>query len=258
MSTPLEQRLRPRPAARYVHPKALASPELAGQHDANLDVADEQAPNYLKWIADLITPYLGHSVLELGAGTGSITKLYVDGRRVVATDLSDDCVAALRQRFRDAMNVEVAQKDLRQLGDGGERFDSIVMINVLEHIQDDVGTLERLRPLLSTNGAVILYVPALNGLYGRWDRKVGHYRRYSKWRLREIAREAGMDVVELRYANILAIPAWFAFSRTDVERTTSASLSIWDRTGVLVGRALEERVRVPVGLNVLAVLRAAR
>lgn len=251
------QRVRPRPAGRYVHPKALASPELTGEHDANLDVADEQAPNYLRWISDLIAPYLGESVLELGAGVGSITELYVDGRRVVATDLSDECVAALRERFRGATNVEVAQKDLRQIGEDAERFDSIVMINVLEHIKDDVGTLKSLRSLLSSAGTVILYVPALNGLYGQWDRKVGHYRRYAKWRLHEIAREAGLRVVELRYVNMLAIPAWFVFSRTDVERTTSASLSIWDRTGVPLGRALEERFRVPVGLNLLAVLRDA-
>jgi SAM-dependent methyltransferase len=251
------QRVRPKPAGRYVHPKALASPELAGEHDANLDVADEHAPNYLRWIADLIAPYLGQSVLELGAGVGSITELYVNGRRVVATDRSDECVAALQERFNGATNVEVAQKDLREIGDDGERFDSIVMINVLEHIKDDVGTLTSLRSLLSPTGKVILYVPALNGLYGHWDRKVGHYRRYAKWRLREISREAGLQVLELRYVNMLAIPAWFAFSRTDVERTTSASLSIWDRTGVPLGRALEERMRVPVGLNVLAVLRDA-
>jgi hypothetical protein len=131
------------------------------------------------------------------------------------------------------------------------------MINVLEHIEDDSGVLAGLRPLLSPGGAIVLYVPALNGLYGRWDRKVGHYRRYSRWRLREVANEAGLDVVELRYVNALAIPAWIAFSRTDVDRTQGVSLSIWDRTGVPLSRAVERRIRVPFGLNLLAVLRGA-
>jgi SAM-dependent methyltransferase len=218
-------------------------------------VADESAPNYLRWISDLIAPHLGHRVLEVGAGIGSITELWATGHEVVASDLSHRCVIALQSRFARSQNVTVVQKDVRQLEAAGERFHSVVMINVLEHIEDDVGVLASLRPLLEPGGTVVIYVPALNGLYGRWDRKVGHYRRYSKWRLAEVAREAGLAVTELRYVNILAIPAWFAFSKTDVEKTTSSGLSIWDRTGVPAGRALESRVRVPIGLNVLGVLR---
>lgn len=235
---------------------ALPVPAVAGEHDANLDVADEQSPNYLRWIADLVQPHLGRSVLELGAGIGSITELWADGHVVLATDLSTDCVLALRARFAASPNVSVAQTDLRELTDAGERYDSIVMINVLEHIEDDAGVLAALPALLAPGGRIVIYVPALNALYGRWDRKVGHYRRYSKWRLHEVADLAGLDLVELRYVNALAIAAWIAFSRTDVERTQSASLSIWDRTGVPISRALEQRIRVPLGLNLLAVLRA--
>jgi SAM-dependent methyltransferase len=253
---PFLQRVRARPAARYVHPKALA---YVAEYDANLDmkleIARDTAPNYLRWIADLIRPYLGHEVLEVGAGIGSITELYADGRAVVASDISDDCVQALRARFAKRQNITVVQKDLRAFGEDGRTFDSVVMINVLEHIEDDSGVLAELSRLLSPGGNVVIYVPALNGLYGRWDSKVGHYRRYSKWRLREVAHQAGLEVAELRYVNALAIPAWLAFSRTDVDRTQSASLSVWDRTGVPLSRALERRFRVPVGLNLLAVLK---
>ena len=256
MSPSVAERLRPRPAARYRHPKALAAPAESGEHDANLDVAGESSPNYLRWIADLIEPRLGRSVLELGAGIGTVTELYAPGHQVLATDLSDECVEALRGRFRDAPGVSVANKDLRRLTDEAARFDSIVMINVLEHVEDDAGVLSELRALLSPGGNIVVYVPALNGLYGRWDRKVGHYRRYSRWRMREVAGEAGLAVAELRYVNALAIPAWIAFSRTDVERTQRGSLSLWDRTGVPLSRALEGRVRMPLGLNLLAVLGA--
>jgi 2-polyprenyl-3-methyl-5-hydroxy-6-metoxy-1,4-benzoquinol methylase len=258
VSTPLTRRLHHLPAARYIHPKALATPAEAGEHDHNLDVADESSPNYLRWIADLIEPHLGRRVLELGAGIGSITQLYSGGHDVVAIDLSDQCVATLRQRFAGSPNVSVRQQDLRKLEAAGEQFDSVLMVNVLEHIQDDAGLLSTLPPVLKPAGTIVIYVPALNALYGQWDRKVGHFRRYSKWRMREIAREAGLEVLELRYVNALAIPAWVAFSRTDVDRTQSASLSIWDRTGVPVSRALEQRLPVPIGLNVLAVLAVPR
>jgi 2-polyprenyl-3-methyl-5-hydroxy-6-metoxy-1,4-benzoquinol methylase len=249
------QRWRPMPAARYIHPKAPNARETSGEHDANLEVPDELSQNYLTWIAELVEPHLGRSVLELGAGHGSITERYAAGHEVLATDLSDRCIAALRVRFAAWANVTVAQADLRDLQTDGRRFDSVLMINVLEHIEDDAAALAQLRELLAPGGTIVIYVPALNGLYGPWDRKVGHFRRYSRWRLRAVAAEAGLKVVELRYVNALAIPAWFAFSRTDVERTQAASLDIWDRTGVPLSRALEQRIRVPVGLNVLGVFR---
>jgi 2-polyprenyl-3-methyl-5-hydroxy-6-metoxy-1,4-benzoquinol methylase len=255
LSVSLTQRLRPTPAARYVHPKALAQPAETGEHDHNLDVADDSSPNYLRWIADLIEPHLGRRVLELGAGIGSITRLYADGRQVVASDLSSYCVESMRRRFDGVGNITVVQSDLRELEASGDRFDSVLMVNVLEHIQNDADVLSTLPSVLVRDGRIVIYVPALNGLYGQWDRKVGHFRRYSKWRMREVANVAGLEFVDLRYVNSLAVPAWIAFSRTEVDRTQKGSLSIWDRTGVPLTRAFEQRLRPPLGLNLLAVLR---
>jgi hypothetical protein len=101
----------------------------------------------------------------------------------------------------------------------------------------------------------VVYVPALNGLYGALDRKIGHYRRYSVWRLREVFREAGLEPVDLRWVNFIAVPAWAAFGRGDVDdRERSGNLlSLWDRTAVPAGRFLEAHVRIPIGLNVLGV-----
>lgn len=241
-------------AARYTHRKALDAPAENGEHDLGLDVLAENAPNYLHWIADMVEPYLGASVLDLGAGIGAVTTHYASGRDVVVCDRSGPCVAALHQRFADAPNVTVVQGDLTDLSDMGQRFDSVVMLNVLEHIADDVGVLSSLRTLLRPSGRIIVYVPALNSLYGKVDRQLGHYRRYSKWRVKEIAPEAGLEIVALRYVNALAIPGWLAFSRSNTDRTYGPSLSAWDRTGVRLSRAIEERVHVPVGLNLLAVL----
>jgi cyclopropane fatty-acyl-phospholipid synthase-like methyltransferase len=235
-------------------------PSDSAHHDANLDVAGDSSPNYLRWIADLIKPHLGASVLEVGAGIGTVTELYAPGHTVLATDLSDLRVAALEERFGAVPTVTVAKRDLRDLRDDGARFDSIVMINVLEHIEDDAGVLSDMRNLLRDGGNIVIYVPALNGLYGRFDRQVGHYRRYSKWRMREVAVEAGLRVDELMYVNALGMPAWVAFSATysegRVRHAGQGSLPIWDRTGVPISRAIERRVRIPLGLNLLASLRA--
>lgn len=237
------------PAAGFVHPKMA---EVEGDHDAALDLADEASSNYLQWIADLCRPHLGPSVLEVGAGIGAITERIGGGRRIMATDLSDPCVARLEERFAGRDDVVVAKADLRTF-EPAEPFDSVLMVNVLEHIEDDAGALARLRTFLRPGGTAVLYVPALNGLYGPWDRKVGHFRRYSRWRLGEVLRGGGFDVAELRYVNLLAIPAWAAFARSDVEANVGRSLSLWDKAAVPVIRAVESRVRAPIGLNLLGV-----
>lgn len=244
-------RVNARPAAGFVHPAAAAL-SVEGDHDAALDVAGEASPNYLQWIADLVAPHLGDHVLEVGAGIGAVTERVAPGRRVVACDLSDFCVARLRERFAGSPSVDVLQADLREW-EPAERFDSILMVNVLEHIADDAGVLARLRGFLRPGGTVVLYVPALNGLYGAWDLKVGHYRRYSKWRVREVLRAGGLRPELVRYVNLLAIPAWAAFSRSDVDATVGRSLSLWDRAAVPAIRAVESRVAPPIGLNLLAV-----
>jgi 2-polyprenyl-3-methyl-5-hydroxy-6-metoxy-1,4-benzoquinol methylase len=244
------------PAARYVHPRATHTSEQEGDDASNLEVASEASPNYLKWVADLCAPHLGASVLDVGAGTGSVTQHLVEGRYVVATDLTESSVEAMRRRFHGLDSVEVHKADLRTW-DPGRRFDSVLMVNVLEHIRDDVGVLSSLQRFLGPGGSIVIYTPALNGLFGRWDDYAGHFRRYSKWRLGEVFRQASLDTVELRYVNLLAIPAWILFSPVmSVDGDARHSLSIWDRTAVPLTRFIESRVRVPIGLNILGVGRA--
>jgi len=177
----------------------------------------------------------------------------------VATDTAPECLEALEARFRDSSNVTVRKLDvLADKPDG--QFDSIIMINVLEHLLDDSGILASLKGSLSPEGKIILYVPALNSLFGEWDDLAGHFRRYSKRELEDVIAEAGLAVVDSRYVNLVAIPAWFAFSRLGIRRkqskptnTFGRDLQIWDRTAVPATRWLETRVRPPIGLNVLCV-----
>jgi SAM-dependent methyltransferase len=242
-----------KPAARYVHPRAAETVEQEGDEAFNLEVASDAAANYLRWVAELCAPHVGESFLDVGAGVGSVTQHLVRGRRAVAIDLAESSVAAMRHRFQGMPNVRVVQADLRTW-DPGETFDSVLLVNVLEHIRDDVATLAALRGVLRPGGTVVLYVPALNGLFGSWDERALHFRRYSKWRLRKVLRQAELEPVELRYANFLAMMPWILFSRFSKPGTDGgASLRLWDRTGVPLTRLVESRVRPPIGLNLLGV-----
>jgi SAM-dependent methyltransferase len=247
-----------RPGPGYVHPRAGRS----NDHTFRLEVADASSHNYHRWIAELITPYVGRRVLEIGAGYGDVSGLLSRGvADYVATDTSPECLTALESRFRDLSNVTVRELDVLADEPDGE-FDSIVMINVLEHLLDDSGVLSSLSDNLAADGSLIVYVPALNSLYGDWDDWIGHFRRYSRDQLERTMRAAGLVVVESRYVNLIAIPAWFVFSRLGFRRKQGSTesgiareLQLWDKTAVPITRWLESRVRPPIGLNVLGVAR---
>jgi len=192
-------------------------------------------------------------VLDVGAGFGAVTEHLAVGRDMVALEASETCCLALRERFRRTPNVRVVQGDLTAIATD-DVFDSIVMTNVLEHIYDDAGTLATLRDHLSRGGKVLLYVPALNGYFTAWDRKVGHYRRYSRRRLAGVVSDAGLTLSYLRYINILGLAGWpFSGRMLKAGESVAGSLSLWDRYATPLTRAFERRVRIPIGLNLFCV-----
>jgi SAM-dependent methyltransferase len=215
----------------------------------------DAASHYARWIVDLLEPNLGDRVLEVGAGHGTFTELLAPGRTVVATELSSRSVAQLRHRFADRPDVEVLETDVRGAGDSGP-YDAAVLINVLEHIEDDGDVLNDLVSVLRPGGRLILWVPAFEGLYSDFDRRVGHFRRYRIPQLRSTLVAAGFEPVELRYANCVGAVAWWIFARQLHRNPTSPrSAQLFDQLAVPVVRRLERRVSPPFGQSVFAVAR---
>jgi glycosyltransferase involved in cell wall biosynthesis len=207
---------------------------------ASLDDAD----NYAEWIYTLIKDRLGHRVLEVGAGHGSLTELIEHGRLVTATDLSGSCVQRLRQRFATRANVTVLQADLAETN-GDLQYDSIILINVLEHLDDDVEVLRTLRGLLAPGGSICIFVPAFQGLYSDFDRRLGHRRRYRRSQLIGVLDSAGYSIEDARYVNTVGAVAWWLFARRlNQIPTQNWSVRLYDRCFVPVLRRIEIR-RVP-------------
>jgi len=211
------------------------------------------ASHYAKWIFDLLEPYLGPRVLEVGAGHGTFTELMANGRHVVATDLSPRCITELRERFAGRSEVDVLATDVAGAGSHGP-FEAAVLINVLEHIEDDDGALRDLASALHPGGRLILWVPAFESLYSDFDRRVGHHRRYRVPELRAKLTTAGLELVEIRYVNAAGAIVWWIFARQLRRNPTSPrSSKLFDRIAVPVVRRVERHIRMPFGQSVFAV-----
>jgi 2-polyprenyl-3-methyl-5-hydroxy-6-metoxy-1,4-benzoquinol methylase len=190
----------------------------------------EGADNYADWIYRLIRPYLGERVLEVGAGHGALTERLRRDAHVTATDLSKRCIDALASRFAGDDHVEVMQADVAALGARRREFDSVVLVNVLEHIDDDVTALVELRDLLRPGGRICVFVPAFEGLYSDFDRRIGHRRRYRRSQLVTAFDRAGLGVVEARYVNTVGALAWWLTARQMGRVPTRPwSVQVYDR-----------------------------
>lgn len=213
----------------------------------------EHANNYLDWLSDLFRPYISGDTVEIGAGTGTITaRLATMADTVKAVEPSSAAFAQLDERFGDSPTVTCVPGDHSVVQ--RESCDSIVMSNVLEHIEDDLGTLTELGASLRNGGNLIVFSPAFEALYSDFDRRVGHYRRYRKSEIVERFETAGFHVVDARYLNALGGCAWFVYARLLRRNPTDGSpLSAWDRFVIPIVRFVEDRVRLPFGQSVLVV-----
>jgi SAM-dependent methyltransferase len=210
------------------------------------------AVNYADWVYSAIQPHLGSNVLEVGAGHGTLTGRLARGRKVTATDLSPRCVAVLRERFANDA-VAVVHADLTASADLGT-FDSVVLVNVLEHIEDDERSVVQASRALRPGGRLIVFVPAFDALYSEFDRRVGHHRRYRKADLQALADAAGLAPIEARYMNSLGAVAWWLFA-TKLGRTptTRWPVLLYDRAVVRALRRIEQRWEPPFGQSLLCV-----
>jgi SAM-dependent methyltransferase len=203
-------------------------------------------------------PFVGRRVLEVGAGTGLLTRYLSTRERVLATELDPEYVELLRRTFADTPNVEVRALDLAHLAADGvalRSFDTVVCSNVLEHIADDAAALAAMREVLSPGGRVVLIVPAIQALYGSIDRAIHHHRRYSRDDLMAKLDGAGLMVEHLSYFNMVGVPGWYLNARVLKRRSVpgfQARINDW----LVPWLRVERHFGPPVGMSLLAIARA--
>jgi SAM-dependent methyltransferase len=212
------------------------------------------AVNYNAWLTSLAVPHLGDAPIELGSGLGDYAQTWLGAGvpRITTTEIDPSRLAHLRARFADDRRVEVTSFDV--LSPPERDHSALVAFNVLEHIPDDVGALRAARTLLRPGGLVIMFVPAFGFAMSRFDRQIGHVRRYTVASLSSAFIAAGLEVVDARYVNLPGLPAWLLGMRVlRMSPGDGPLLSVWDKRVVPLAREWESRHRVPFGQSVFAI-----
>jgi SAM-dependent methyltransferase len=221
------------------------------------------ARNYHRWILGMFAPHLGRRVVEVGAGTGSFSELLLarGPESLTLVEPSEEMHRLLVEhvgrrptRTRVRIHNDTFARVARRLV-GEERPDSVIYVNVLEHVEDDEAELRLVADALAPGGRAFIFVPAFRWLYGSFDRQVGHRRRYTRGELEAKCGRAGFDVRRSAYFDAAGVlPWWLKYRLLRSEKMEPAAVRFYDSFCVPVLRRVEAVVPPPVGKNVLLVV----
>lgn len=182
-----------------------------------------EAPQFNRWMYDSVEPWLGKRVAELGVGRGNISQFIRGNREALLTDYRPDYVDHLKQRWPELPSVRIAKLDMEKTEDYAllREFapESVVFLNVLEHIEDDRAVLDRLFQEVPVGCRIVVLVPYNMKLYSEFDKVLGHFRRYGEWELEGKMREAGFEVEKQFFFNKVGVLAWYLLNTVGGQKT---------------------------------------
>jgi SAM-dependent methyltransferase len=215
-----------------------------------------RARRFSRWMGDVIRPWVGRAVLEIGAGIGNLTVHLVPRDRYRATDINPDYLAYLRNLALGKPYLEVGPLSAEAPGDFeplAGSFDTVVCLNVLEHLDDPGTALRSFRRALADGGRAIVLVPSGPSRFNSLDRALGHRKRYTREELRALVTSAGFELEALFGFNRTGVPGWRLnglLGRTSFSR---AQLKLFDSFVWLARRV--DRFLPWSGLSLIAVCR---
>ena len=215
-----------------------------------------RAPRFTRWMADTIRPYIGHSVLEIGAGTGNLTAQLIPRVSYWATDINPLYLMYLQNVGRNRPYMRVGFTDAEKVATypKDQKFDTVICLNVVEHLADDRGALLNIRAALAAGGRAIILVPCGPGLYGTLDEVLGHHRRYTPDSLKKLVISADFELEKMLEFNHIGVVAWWLNGRLLRRRT----FGLWQIKALNVMtpvfRAIDKVLPLPP-LSLIAIIR---
>jgi SAM-dependent methyltransferase len=219
------------------------------------------ARNWKNYLATQVRPFLGPTVLEVGAGLGATTAALCTSHQTRWVCLEPDeaqatHIAQATRRGELPTCCEVIGKTLDTAGLA--QFDSVIYIDVLEHIEDDRAELMRAARHLSPGGHLVVLSPAYPALYSAFDDAIGHFRRYTASALQSIA-PSGLKLAQSRYLDCVGVISSAANKLFLRQRTpTAAQIDFWDRRIIPLSRHLDRVIGYHMGRSILMVWKAPR
>ncbi len=214
-----------------------------------------EARNYNKWIFESFQPYIEPPVIEIGCGTGNMSSFLLKYRPLYITDNDPGLVNLVKNRFGEVDNLKTELFDISKqiVNKYLEYFHTALCINVLEHIKNDEAALRKISRILSKNGKLLLLVPANKYAYTKFDKFLGHYRRYEKDELIRTLNRAGFKIRKVSYFNSVGLIAWLlkgAFGNTS--KIDKGQIHLFEKFVPLI-RCLEKRISPPLGISLVVV-----
>jgi len=215
-----------------------------------------RAPRFTRWMADVIRPYIGNTVLEIGAGIGNLTAQLIPRASYWATDINPLYLMYLENvgRNRPYMKVGFTDAEKAATYPKDQKFDTVICLNVVEHLADDRGALLNIRSVLDAGGLTIILVPCGPGLYGTLDEVLGHRRRYTRESLEKLVISANFELEKIIEFNRFGIVAWWVNGRLLRRRT----FGLWQIKALNIMtpafRAIDKLLPLPP-LSLIAVIR---
>lgn len=212
------------------------------------------APAYNLWLFKQISPFLSGQVCEIGAGTGTFTQMLIDsGLSVTAVDIDTAYLKLITDKLPQAkiLKLDLEASSLPRNLHG--KFDTIVAINVIEHLSNDVKTLSHLYNLLRHGGKAIILVPAHPFAFSPFDQNLGHYRRYTHSGLINSFTSSGFRIISIKHINILGLLGWVWYGkilRQPILPAGPVKLFNYISQPFL---SLERLINSPIGLSLICV-----
>jgi len=216
-----------------------------------------RAPRYNAWMADVVREHCGERVLEIGSGVGNLTRYLVPRTVYTVSDINPSYLSSLERLREDRPYLSVAFCDVTKASTFPkitQGYDTVICLNVIEHVEDDRGALSNIRDALAPGGRAVILVPQGPGNFGTLDKVLGHVRRYTEESLTALAKDCGLEVEELIGFNRSGSPAWFLNGKI-LKRETFGLMQIWALNALTpVFRALDDKLPLPP-LSLIAILR---
>ena len=220
------------------------------------------AVNYHRWILDIFRPYLGKRIVEVGAGSGSFSELLLETHPewLDAIEPSANMYPLLADHLRHIDSGNIGHAHQGTLTSRAEAIrksgvpDSVIYVNVLEHVEDDAAELASIYALLKPLGHALIFVPANPWLMGSMDHQLGHFRRYTMKELRRKCEAAGFAIRLAWHFDLLGIaPWWIKYCLLQSKTMEPAAVRAYDRFVVPFSRWMESVIQPPVGKNIILV-----